>query len=273
MRSGRCTPALGTRIFDAPADSGQADGGYRGTPAFLAPVLAEAGLPATLADALDDTSLDAEIRQETGEALALTGKMSGHRSSSSAPRPGVAFFGPVISRCRPRRKPSRCGTTCLAGSFPGFAESQAQPAGAASAAQLRCRNRPGRNTGRLARREPARHEIAGPCPGIGPARLMGEGCRSPRMRCPLILRQDLLPASAIWPVSLTGDQLEIIPAGRLRRGHDSGFVHGHESLVQGGGRSAPGRWSRIPGWHGGIDHARRRALKVTPVPGQLPLRG
>jgi len=31
-------------------------------------------LPAALADALDDESLDAEIRAETDEALALTGK-------------------------------------------------------------------------------------------------------------------------------------------------------------------------------------------------------
>jgi len=41
--------------------------GYRGTREFVTPILVEIGLPAALADALDDESLDAEIRAETGQ--------------------------------------------------------------------------------------------------------------------------------------------------------------------------------------------------------------
>jgi hypothetical protein len=62
------------------------------------PVLAEAGLLAELADALDDACLDPEIRQETDEALALTGKDVGTPIIQFRPPDGVAFFGPVISR-------------------------------------------------------------------------------------------------------------------------------------------------------------------------------
>jgi hypothetical protein len=61
--------AIGARVFDTAADPGQADGGYRGTRAFLEPILAQAGLPAGLAGALDDTSFDAGIRRETDVAL------------------------------------------------------------------------------------------------------------------------------------------------------------------------------------------------------------
>ena len=115
--------ALGTRIFDAPADPGQADGGYRGTPAFLTPALAEAGLPATLADALDDTSLDTEIRQETDEALALTGKDVGTPIIWFRPPAGVAFFGPVISRLPAEAEAVPLWDNVIGlASFPGFAE-------------------------------------------------------------------------------------------------------------------------------------------------------
>ena len=44
---------------------------YRGTRAFTEPILAAAGLPAGLADALDDASLDAVIGRETEEARGL----------------------------------------------------------------------------------------------------------------------------------------------------------------------------------------------------------
>ncbi|GGH98830.1 hypothetical protein ACFFGR_10910 [Arthrobacter liuii] len=49
-------------------------GQRRGTREFVEPILAEAGLPLSLAEALDDESWDREIRQETDEALGLTGK-------------------------------------------------------------------------------------------------------------------------------------------------------------------------------------------------------
>src|SRR5258708_4973733 len=114
--------ALGARIFDTAADSDQPDGGYRGTRAFLAPVLAEAGLPSELADALDDSAFDAEIRQETDEALALTGKDVGTPIIWFQPPAGIAFFGPVISRLPTEGEAVALWDNVLAlASFPVFA--------------------------------------------------------------------------------------------------------------------------------------------------------
>src|SRR5690606_8795973 len=70
----RLYAAMGERIFDTPNEPGHADGGYRGTRAFVEPILAAADLPAALAEALDDDGHDAEIRRETDEALSLAGK-------------------------------------------------------------------------------------------------------------------------------------------------------------------------------------------------------
>jgi len=69
--------ALGRNIFDSeptspPPEQGDLD--LRGTESFLAPILADVGLPRHLVEALDDDSLDLEIQTETDEALALTGK-------------------------------------------------------------------------------------------------------------------------------------------------------------------------------------------------------
>jgi hypothetical protein len=115
--------AMGTRIFDTAADPDQADGGYRGTRSFLEPVLASAGLPADLAEALEDTSLDAEIRRETDEALALTGKDVGTPIIHFRPPAGVAFFGPVISRLPAEAEAVPLWDHVLGlASFPGFAE-------------------------------------------------------------------------------------------------------------------------------------------------------
>ena len=115
--------AVGARVFDTAADLAQADGRYRGTRAFLAPALAEAGLPAWLGDALDDPSFDAEIRQETDEALALTGKDVGTPIIQFQPPAGVAFFGPVISRLPTEAEAVPLWDNVLGlASFPGFAE-------------------------------------------------------------------------------------------------------------------------------------------------------
>jgi 2-hydroxychromene-2-carboxylate isomerase len=115
--------AIGARVFDTAADPDQADGGYRGTRAFLEPILAEAGLPADLADALDDDSFDAGIRQETDEALALTGQDVGTPIIQFQPPAGVAFFGPVISRLPTEAEAVPLWDHVLAlVSFPGFAE-------------------------------------------------------------------------------------------------------------------------------------------------------
>ena len=112
--------ALGRYIFEVDEQPGRAE---RGTREFLEPILAEIGLPADLADALDDESADEEIRAETAEALALTGKDVGTPILHFRPPEGVAFFGPVISR-RPSDEEAVAlweHVVALA-AFPGFAE-------------------------------------------------------------------------------------------------------------------------------------------------------
>ena len=120
--------ALGARIFDtAPeASDDQPDAEpreRRGTREFVEPILDRAGLPVELASAVDDASWDEEIRRETDEALALTGKDVGTPIIHFQPPTGVAFFGPVISRL-----PSDDSAVQLwdhvvgLASFPGFAE-------------------------------------------------------------------------------------------------------------------------------------------------------
>jgi hypothetical protein len=94
-----------------------------GVRTFLEPILSEAGLPAELADALDDTSFDAELQRETDEALALTGKDVGTPIIHFQSPDGVRFFGPVV-----RGLPSEAEAVPLwdnvlgLASFPGFAE-------------------------------------------------------------------------------------------------------------------------------------------------------
>jgi hypothetical protein len=117
--------AIGARVFDTArgAEPDQTHGGYRGTRTFLEPILAEVGLPAGLADALDDASFDAELRRESDEALSLTGKDVGTPIIQFRPPGGVAFFGPVISRLPTEAEavPLWDNVLGLAG-FPGFAE-------------------------------------------------------------------------------------------------------------------------------------------------------
>jgi hypothetical protein len=112
--------ALGRRIFEVETAP---EAGRRSTQDFLAPALADAGLPADLADALDDGSLDTELRAETDEALALTGKDVGTPILHFRPPEGVAFFGPVISRLPDDDAAVELWehVVALAG-FPGFAE-------------------------------------------------------------------------------------------------------------------------------------------------------
>jgi hypothetical protein len=90
---------------------------------ILEPILSEADLLAELADALDDTSFDAELRRETDEALALTGKDVGTPIIHFQPPGGVAFFGPVISRLPSEAEAVPLWDNVLGlASFPGFAE-------------------------------------------------------------------------------------------------------------------------------------------------------
>jgi hypothetical protein len=120
--------AFGEHIFDTALDSEDPrnEGTVRerrGTREFAEPILAQAGLPLELADAVDDDSWDLEIRQETDEALSLTGKDVGTPIIHFEPPAGVAFFGPVISRL-PRDDSAVQLWDHVVGlaRFPGFAE-------------------------------------------------------------------------------------------------------------------------------------------------------
>jgi len=117
--------ALGRHIFDSDPDvrDDAATGDHRGTRAFVEPILAEAGLAGTLADALDDPCFDPAIRAETDEALVLTGKDVGTPIIHFQPPTGVAFFGPVISRLPSAHDAGRLWDHVIGlASFPGFAE-------------------------------------------------------------------------------------------------------------------------------------------------------
>ncbi len=120
--------AFGAQIFDTPADPDDThtEGEIRerrGTREFAEPILAQAGLPLALADALDDESWDAEIRRETDEALSLTGKDVGTPIIQFEPPTGVAFFGPVISRLPSPDSASELWDHVVGlARFPGFAE-------------------------------------------------------------------------------------------------------------------------------------------------------
>jgi hypothetical protein len=82
--------AIGTQAFDSAAAPARRPE-ERGTREFVVPVLAQVGLPAGLADALDDAGWDGELRAETDQALALTGK-------------DVGTAGCARSNCRCRRR-------------------------------------------------------------------------------------------------------------------------------------------------------------------------
>jgi hypothetical protein len=116
--------ALGAKIFDreqGPDDAQARE--RRGTHDFVEPVLAEAGLPTALAEALDDPAWDPVTQAETDEALALTGKDVGTPILHFEPPNGVAFFGPVISRLPTDDEAVELWEHVIAlARFPGFAE-------------------------------------------------------------------------------------------------------------------------------------------------------
>jgi Mycothiol-dependent nitroreductase Rv2466c len=113
---------VSSEIFDAPG-AAELTPATRGSRDFVEPLLAKAGLPVGLADALDDTGWDDEIRAEGDEALSLTGRDVGTPIIHFGPPAGPAFFGPVISRLPAPDDAGRLWdyVTGLAG-FPGFAE-------------------------------------------------------------------------------------------------------------------------------------------------------
>ena len=115
--------AIGGRLFDTSRDVDPLSASDQGARHMLEPLLRDAGLPTELAGALEDASLDEEIRAETEEALTLTGRDVGTPILHFQPPAGTAFFGPVISRLP---SPDDAGqlwdhVIALAG-FPGFAE-------------------------------------------------------------------------------------------------------------------------------------------------------
>jgi hypothetical protein len=114
--------AVSSEIFDS-AGAAELAAAVRGSRAFVEPLLERAGLPAGLADSLDDPRWDAEIRAEGDEALSLTGRDVGTPIIWFGPPDGTAFFGPVISRLPAPEDAVRLWdyVTGLA-AFPGFAE-------------------------------------------------------------------------------------------------------------------------------------------------------
>jgi hypothetical protein len=114
--------AIGTRLFDTPRDE-KLSASDQGARYLLEPLLDDVGLPGDLADALDDTTFDDEIRAETEEALALTGRDVGTPILHFKPPGGTAFFGPVISRLPSRDDAVELWDHVIAlTGFPGFAE-------------------------------------------------------------------------------------------------------------------------------------------------------
>ncbi len=115
--------ALGAAIYDTAGGPGAAGDARRGSREFTEPVLSGAGLPAALADALEDSSYDELLDRESAEALALTGKDVGTPIIQYRPPDGVAFFGPVISRLPSEAEAVPLWDNVLGlASFPGFAE-------------------------------------------------------------------------------------------------------------------------------------------------------
>jgi hypothetical protein len=120
--------AFGAHIFEVAPDPTDPTTGTtmrerHGTREFVEPILVEAGLPRSLAEALDDESWDREIQHETDEALALTGKDVGTPIIHFEPPAGVAFFGPVITRLPHEDSAVDLWDHVVAlARFPGFAE-------------------------------------------------------------------------------------------------------------------------------------------------------
>lgn len=121
---GELYTALGGSVFDidppADPDAHQAALGTRST---VEPLLEGLGLPASLADALDDLSWDEIVEAETHAAVAMTGKDVGTPIIAYDPPDGPAFFGPVISRVPRGDDAVRLWDAVLElTSFPGFSE-------------------------------------------------------------------------------------------------------------------------------------------------------
>jgi DSBA-like thioredoxin domain len=110
--------ALGGYLFEVEPDEEPPDRRQA-----VVPALAEAGLPAELAEALDEPAWDEVIQAETEGALAVTGRDVGTPILHFAPPDGPAFFGPVISRVPdPAQALELWDHVEALARFPGFAE-------------------------------------------------------------------------------------------------------------------------------------------------------
>lgn len=118
---GAIVTAFGESYWDKPKGSGLRD--YLSTTAHAEEVLTTAGLPTHYAEALDDTSWDELLDDETELALSRTGRDVGTPIITFQPPDGLSFFGPVISRIPEddQAVPLWDAVTTLA-AFPGFAE-------------------------------------------------------------------------------------------------------------------------------------------------------
>jgi 2-hydroxychromene-2-carboxylate isomerase len=114
--------AFGARLFDTCREKSLA-AAEQAARHLVESALADTGLPADLADALDDAAFDDEIRGETDEALTLTGRDVGTPILHFRPPTGTAFFGPVISRLPSADDAVSLWDHVIAlAEFPGFAE-------------------------------------------------------------------------------------------------------------------------------------------------------
>jgi hypothetical protein len=78
--------AVSSEIFDSPGAAGLTPA-VRGSRAFTEPLLAQVGLPADLADALDDARWDEEIRAE-GEEAAVADRQGRRHADHPVQSPG-----------------------------------------------------------------------------------------------------------------------------------------------------------------------------------------
>lgn len=118
---GAIVKAYGESYWDKPKGSGMR--AHLSSTKHAVEVLQTAGLSTDYADALDDTSWDPILNEETELALSRTGRDVGTPIITFQPPDGLSFFGPVISRVPSDEDavPLWEAVTALA-AFPGFAE-------------------------------------------------------------------------------------------------------------------------------------------------------
>ena len=118
---GSLVTAYGQSYWDQPPGSGMRD--RLSTTEHVTAVLDTADLPTSYADALDDTTWDQLLLDETELALSRTGRDVGTPIITFQPPDGLSFFGPVISRIPDDADalPLWHAVTTLA-AYPGFAE-------------------------------------------------------------------------------------------------------------------------------------------------------